>query len=229
MPKAKAEAEVVYEIIKRAIVEQALAPDTKLPEELISQQFNASRHAVRTALQMLAADELVQIRQNRGATVARPTVEHGKDVLRVRMELEDIVVRAVAGKLSSKQIDELRQSIQLEYQYLDKDPASYKGQTCKFHRMLAGMANSKILLKYLDPLLSQSSLVFYTYGRPGWTKCNSDEHAELVEILEAGDVEQARSIMHQHLQSIYERAFSENKLDDVHSLEDTLNRYMEQK
>ncbi|MBB6469875.1 DNA-binding GntR family transcriptional regulator [Aminobacter lissarensis] len=227
MPSRKNEANLVYDMLTRAIVEQALAPETKLPEEAISKQLNVSRHAVRLALQMLATDELVEIRQNKGATVAKPGIEQGRDILRMRMELEDVVVRTLAGKLTALQVEELRKSVELEHVYVEKDPASYKGQTCSFHRTLARMTNSKLLSKYLDPLLTQSSLVFYIYGRPHWTKCNSDEHAEIIDALEIGDVEKAQSIMRMHLEAIYERAFSDDKISDVNSLHEALNKYMQ--
>lgn len=225
MQKAKKDAQRVYQVLSTAIVEQSLAPETKLPEELICKQLGASRHAVRTALQMLATDELVVIRQNKGATVAKPSLEHGKDVMRVRMELEDVIVRAVAGKLSNESIEKLRNSIELEHHYVDKDHAAYKGQTSTFHRYLAEMAGSDILLKYMTSLLSQSSLVFYTFGRPRWTRCNSDEHTELLDALIAGDVETARRVMREHLEAIYDRAFSDDKFRNAPSLEETLELY----
>ncbi|MBA8910576.1 MULTISPECIES: GntR family transcriptional regulator [Aminobacter] len=225
MASRKNEANLVYDMLTRAIIEQALAPETKLPEEAISKQLNVSRHAVRSALQMLAADELVEIKQNKGATVAKPSVEQGRDILRMRMELEDVVIRTLAGKLTAAQVEELRNSVKLEHEYLEKDPASYKGQTSSFHRTLARMTNSKLLSKYLEPLLTQSSLVFYIYGRPHWTKCNSDEHTEIIDALEIGNIDRAQSIMRMHLEAIYERAFSDDKISDIKSLHDALDKY----
>lgn len=225
MAKVKSETVLVYDVLLRAIVEQSLAPETRLPEELICRQLGVSRHAVRSALQMLAADDLVVIRQNKGATVAKPSLEHGKDVLRIRIELEDIVIRAITGKLTKEDLKKLRESIELELRYVDKDHAAYKGQTCAFHSTLAKMAGSDVLFKYLSRLLSQSSLVFYTYGRPHWTRCNSDEHSELLHALEAEDVEAARQIMRRHLEALYDRAFFDDKFRDGPSIEETLERY----
>jgi DNA-binding GntR family transcriptional regulator len=223
--KAKEDAQRVYQVLSTAIIEQSLAPETKLPEELICRQLGASRHAVRNAIQMLATDELVIIRQNKGATVVKPSLEHGKDVMRVRMELEDIVIRAVAGKLSKENIEKLRKSIELEHQFVNKDHAAYKGQTSTFHRYLAEFSGSDILLKYMTSLLSQSSLVFYTFGRPRWTRCNSDEHTKLLDALVLGDAEAARQIMREHLEALYDRAFSDDKFRDGPSLEETLELY----
>jgi DNA-binding GntR family transcriptional regulator len=175
---------------------------------------------------MLATDGVVVIRQNKGATVAAYSPAEGKDILRMRIELEDIVVRSVAGRLSGNDIRELRQSIEMEHASVERDPAAYNAHASAFHRRLAEMAGSDILKEYLTNLLTKSSLVFYTYGRPRWTRCNSDEHASLLDALESGEVETARLIMRSHLESLYNRAFSDEKLDDGPSLEDTLKRYL---
>lgn len=225
MLEARNNAQHVYNALTSAIVEQALAPETKLPEELICKQFGASRHAVRSAFQMLAGDGLVDIRQNKGATVAKPSFEHGMDVLRIRMELEDVVVRYLAGNLSKSHAAQLRESIKLEHEYVDKDHALYMRQAYGFHRSLVRMTESKILVRYLDPLLSQSSLVLYLYGRPRWTKCNADEHLEIVNALETGQEAKASKLMRHHLEAMFQRAFSDTAQDETTSLIDVLERY----
>ncbi|MFU0507648.1 GntR family transcriptional regulator [Pseudaminobacter sp. NGMCC 1.201702] len=225
MLEARNNAQHVYDALTSAIVEQALAPETKLPEELICKQFGVSRHIVRSAFQMLAADGLVDIRQNRGATVAKPSFEHGMDVLRIRMELEDVVVRYLAGNLNKAQAAQLRESINKEHEYIHIDHALYMRHAYGFHRSLARMTESKILIRYLDPLLSQSSLVLYLYGRPRWTKCNADEHLEIVSALEAGQEAKACKLMRNHLEAMFQRAFSDTAKDETTSLIDVLERY----
>lgn len=224
--KVTDEAQKVYNVLRQAIIEQSLQPDTRLPEELLSRQFKASRHAVRSALQMLATERVVSIRQNKGASIAAFSPEEGKDILRMRIELEDIVVRSVVGRLSANDILQLRDSIKKEHATVDSDPAAYNGHACAFHRRLAELAGSEILKGYLTTLLAQSSLVFYAYGRPRWKKCNSDEHTDLLNAIESGDLATARNVMRTHLESLYNRAFSDEISKEAPSLESTLQRYV---
>ncbi len=223
--KASRDAEHLYRILTQAIVEQALAPETRLIEGDICKQFNISRHAARTAFQMLASDDLVEIRQNKGVTIAKPSIEHGMDVLRIRMELEDVVVRYLSGNLTKSQIKELRASVEHEHEFVDKDHAQYMRHACEFHRKLATMTNSKVLVGYLNPLFPQSSLVLFLYGRPNWNQCNIEEHRAITDALEAGEETKARELMRMHLEAMYQRAFTDSKREETISLTDVLAPY----
>jgi DNA-binding GntR family transcriptional regulator len=211
--------------LSRAIVAQALVPDTKLVEETICRKLGVTRHSVRVAFQMLARDKLVDIRQNKGATIAKPSAEHGKDVLRIRMELEDIALRLIQMPLNDRIVKEMYKLIEAEKKSFEKDVGLYMEQACSFHRFLAKLSSSDILFKYIDPLLSQSSLVLYLYGRPKWSLCNSDEHLDVVRALEVGNTNKAREVMRAHLCALYDRAFSGEVLEKVDSLEDILTMY----
>ncbi|WP_144007040.1 GntR family transcriptional regulator, partial [Pelomonas sp. KK5] len=60
-------ADGAYAGLRRAIVEHALPPGTKLPEDKLAEQFGVSRTLVRAALAQLAADGLVDIGNKRTA------------------------------------------------------------------------------------------------------------------------------------------------------------------
>ncbi|KPG01307.1 GntR family transcriptional regulator, partial [Rhodopseudomonas sp. AAP120] len=49
---------VIYKALWHAIIEQALQPGAKLPEDAIGEKFGASRTIVRAALARLAAEGL---------------------------------------------------------------------------------------------------------------------------------------------------------------------------
>ena len=67
--------QAVYSALKRAILEQALKPGVKLPEDTIGEQFGVSRTLVREALVRLSGEGLVDLRANKGASVAEPSLE----------------------------------------------------------------------------------------------------------------------------------------------------------
>ena len=67
--------EAIYRNLYAAIVENHLEPGTKLPEDTLAEAFAVSRTSIRKVLQRLAYERLVDIRLNRGATVAQPTVK----------------------------------------------------------------------------------------------------------------------------------------------------------
>lgn len=82
----------IYQALRRAIIEQALEPGAKLPEDAIGERFGVSRTLVRHALGRLAGEGLVELRRNHGAAVAKPSWDEARDIFAVRLGLERLVV-----------------------------------------------------------------------------------------------------------------------------------------
>src|SRR6201986_2366765 len=97
--------------LRHAIMEQALSPGAKLPEDAIGERFGASRTIVRAALGQLAAEGLVELRRNRGAAVATPSWEEARDTFDVRLGLERLVMSRLAGNLTAEQIKTLEKHV----------------------------------------------------------------------------------------------------------------------
>src|SRR5262245_10633188 len=94
----------VYRTLRRAILDQGLKPGTKLPEDAIGERLGVSRTVVRDALARLGAEGLVELKHNRGAAVAYPTLDEARNVFSVRRAMERLVVEELAGKLTTAQI-----------------------------------------------------------------------------------------------------------------------------
>src|SRR5512134_1345356 len=102
---------VICRALRRAIIEQALEPGAKLPEDALGERFGVSRTIARQALGQLAAEGLVELRRNRIAVVATPSWQEARTTFDVRMELERLVVRQLAGHLSKAQLTELKSHV----------------------------------------------------------------------------------------------------------------------
>src|ERR1044071_1639736 len=121
---------------RHAIIEQALAPGAKLPEDAIGERFGASRTIVRSALGQLAAEGLVELRRNRGAAVATPAWEEARDTFDVRLGLERLVMSRLAGRLTKEQISALEAHVdQKERARGNNEPLSIRLAT-EFHILL---------------------------------------------------------------------------------------------
>ena len=104
----------VYRALRKAILEQALSPGMKLPEDAIGDRLGVSRTLVREALARLALEGLVELKPNRGASVAYPTLEEARDVFDVRRGLERLVAETLAGRMTKAQADSLEAHVRLE-------------------------------------------------------------------------------------------------------------------
>jgi DNA-binding GntR family transcriptional regulator len=206
-PDAKvSRVEAVYAGLRRAIIEQALAPSTKLPEDVIGERFGVSRTVVRAALTRLAAEGLVELRLNRGATVAKPSLSEAHDVFNIRQSLERLVVARLAGKLSRADIAKLKAHVAAEEQAKGRDGPESIRLAGEFHILLAELTGNSILSRYVGELVSRSSLILALYGRPHSSDCAVAEHMEIIEALVRGDAATAERVMDHHLDGVMGRA-----------------------
>ena len=100
--------------ITDAIVDQRLAPGTKLAEEALADLFSVSRTTVRAALQRLSAEGLVIIKPNRGAFVFKPTIEESRHVFEARRILEDALLRFAFEAFTAKERNRLQKCLEQE-------------------------------------------------------------------------------------------------------------------
>jgi DNA-binding GntR family transcriptional regulator len=197
--------QAVHRALKRAILDQALAPGSKLPEDSIGERMGVSRTLVREALVRLSEEGLVDLRPNKGATVAQPTLEEGRDLFLTRTALERLVVETLSGKLTKEQIDELSAHIDAEEAARAERTISIR-LSGEFHTLLAQMTNNASLIRYVNDLVARSSLILTMYGRPHSSECAVSEHRELLEKLVSGDTAAVEALMIHHLDSITTRA-----------------------
>ncbi|WP_152013591.1 MULTISPECIES: GntR family transcriptional regulator [unclassified Bosea (in: a-proteobacteria)] len=199
-------AQAVYKALRRAIIEQALKPGVKLPEDAIGEQLGVSRTLVREAFGRLAVEGLVELKPNRGANVAYPTLEEARDVFDVRRGLERLVAENLAGRLTAAQAAELEAHVRLEEKAHGQDGPESIRLSGEFHIRLAEMTGNALLLRYVQEASSRCSLILAIYGRPHSSECAVSEHRQLIEALRAGDAARAAALMDHHLQSVVTRA-----------------------
>lgn len=212
--------QAVHRALKRAIIDQALPPGSKLPEDSIGERMGVSRTLVREALVRLSQEGLVELRPNKGAAVARPSLEEGRDLFLTRMALERLVVETLSGNLTRDQIDTLSAHIEAEDSARAQHAASIR-LAGEFHTLLAQMTNNSSLIRYVNELVGRSSLILALYGRPHSSECAVSEHRDLLDKLIAGDTAEATALMTHHLDSITTRAVLP-KQDDI---KDVLSAY----
>lgn len=106
--------DIVYAHIFEAILEQRLAPGTKLSEEALGEIFGVSRTIIRRALSRLAHESVVLLRPNRGAVVASPTVEEARQVFFSRRMVERAITELAVQHAAIEQLNELRQMVREE-------------------------------------------------------------------------------------------------------------------
>ena len=192
--------------LRRAIIEQALEPGAKLPEDALGERFGVSRTIARYALAQLASEGLVELRRNRIAVVVTPSWDDARSIFDIRMELERLVVRQVAGKLTASQIGRLRAHVDSEMEARDGSNAVSIRLATEFHILLATMTSSAILVRYVSEIAYRCCLTLSLFARPHSSSCGISEHLAIIDALERDDAGAAMDLMHSHLDEVANRA-----------------------
>lgn len=216
----------VYDSLRQAIIEQALKPGVKLPEDSIGETFSVSRTTVRNALVRLDAEGLVDLQPNRGASVAVPTIEEAHDIFEMRQCLEREVIERLCKMDAKPILKALKGHLAEEKKYLDVDTTRSIRLAGEFHILLAELTGSRILANYVNEIVSRCSLILARFAQAHSAKCGVDEHSEIIAAIEAGDADRAAAQMHQHLDGVQDRALLNPDDQDKDDVSAILARYV---
>ena len=218
--------QLIATVLRNAIIEQAVKPGMRLPEDTIGERFGVSRTVVRAALAQLASEGLVQQRRNRSAVVAEPSWKEAHDTFDLRLAVEILVVRKLAGSITPEQIEALRKHVDEEERSQNANELHSIRLAGEFHSMLAEYTGSEILASYMRELSSRCGLILALYSRPHSSECGVSEHRGLIDVLERGDEESLTAAMRWHMGGVVERALIAPPKKETRGLDEILSLYV---
>lgn len=205
MPSIKRrEIQRIVGIISRAILEQRLAPGTRLVETRLSEALGANRNHVRAALLELSHQGLVAIAANRGATVACPSQQEAAEVFAMRRILEEEAVALAARGERRGELAPLRALIEEERRAVEEGrrPAAVDC-AARFHIELARLGGNRLLVEVLERMVAKTSLIVSMYQKDrNAHHCHCEEHGRLLDLVAAGEAGTAALSMRRHLENL---------------------------
>tara|TARA_B110001450_G_scaffold123022_1_gene115920 strand:- start:4583 stop:5296 length:714 start_codon:yes stop_codon:yes gene_type:complete len=194
---------LIVERIYRAVMEQRLAPKTKLSESRLCDTFGVGRMRVRRALLLLSSQGIVDLHSNRGAYVACPDKSEANDVFAARLLIEPPLVRLLAQSANNINLTLLTEHIALE------DAARSENQRTEiirlsgeFHTKLAQATGNSFISRMMKELVTRTSLIVGLFGSSENATCPEDEHANILHAIQAYDQDQAAKLLISHLDHI---------------------------
>lgn len=220
--KAKPSEDVIYTELYNAICERQLLPDTKLGEAMLAEHYGVSRTIIRQVLQRLAADYLVKLEPNRGAFVARLSLDEAKQIYAAWRLVESEIIREVTASITPEQVTALRAWIAAERKACNEaDFPLLTRLSAQFHIKLADLCQNKFLGRFLKEVIPQTALAYF-YDVRRMPLCTKDEHSEILNYIESGDVEAAVATAKRHLDGIEAALNAQASLEQKVSLVDKL-------
>ncbi len=203
--KESAEEEKIVERVYDALIDQRLAPGTKLSETMLCQVFGVGRMRIRRSLLLLADRQLVELHPNRGAFVAKPSAAQAREIFEARLALEPAIARISVAKAKPSHLRALeRHLIKESRAHAAGDRQAAIRLSGQFHTALAQVSGNYVLLQMVKDLVTRSSLIIGMFGDSGVVNCRDDEHAGLIQALRSGDQDLVEKLMREHISHIKE-------------------------
>ncbi|MDA3146624.1 GntR family transcriptional regulator [Leucobacter sp. UCMA 4100] len=190
--------------LRTAILNGEFAPQQRLVEVDLCEQFGASRATVRTALLNLSTEGLVERLPNRGARVRAISVEEAIEILEVRLLLESLCARKLAEIITPEQslrLTSLRANIveALDTNNLVEYSALHQ-QLDAFIREHCGQETAAQLLLWLQAQAARHQ--FRLSFRPGRAQTSGPEHLAIIDAITSQDPDAAEAAIRIHLESV---------------------------
>lgn len=196
----------VVDAIRAAIVDGDFAPNQRLVEADLSEQFGASRASVRAALLQLTSEGLVERVRNRGARVRAVSLSEAIEITEVRMALEGLCAAKAATRLTDTDREALRRiGADMQAAVSAGDMLGYSELNRQLHaliRELGGQATARAVLERLrgQNVRHQFRLAMH----PGRPAVSLPQHLNIIDALCSGDGAAAEAAVRSHLRSVIE-------------------------
>jgi len=206
--------DLVYLELKHKILTGEIISQTRLMEIDLSEKMNVSRTPIREAIKRLADDGLVKVEPRRGAYVASISIKDMLDVFEVREDMEGFVAKLAAQRIADDEKQHLR-SIAREYeQAIEKadDKETIIELDEKFHNFIVQCSGNETLselVKYVQELSLRFRYLYYDDF--SLYESTAEQHNRIMEAINAGRDEEARSEADAHVKALKEFVFELGK------------------
>jgi DNA-binding GntR family transcriptional regulator len=196
----------VAERIRAAMVRGDYAPNQRLVEADLCEQYGATRAVVRSALQELSADGLVEIQRNKGARVRAVSLAEAIEITEARMVLEGLAARKAAERCSADEAAELLGiGREMRAAYARSELLAYSDLNARLHRRIREIGRHGTSASLIERLGAQVVRHQFRLAlQPGRPAVSLPQHERIIEAVAAGDPDAAEQAMRSHLASVAE-------------------------
>ncbi|MDN3354855.1 GntR family transcriptional regulator [Actinomadura sp. DC4] len=192
--------------IREAITRGDFAPNQRLVEADLSEQFGVGRGGVRAALFELANEGLVERIQHRGARVRAVTLDEAIEISEVRMVVEGLCAAKAAERVTDEEIAELRAlGATMRSAVTDGHVLKYSELNKALHQRVVEISGQETAAGVLRRLRAQNVRHQFRLALvPGRPNVSLPEHLAIIDGICARDPEAAERAARTHLVSVME-------------------------
>jgi DNA-binding GntR family transcriptional regulator len=206
MSLQKSKKAIVYETLKKRIINHSLHPGEPLNESVLSKELKISKTPVREAFQQLEKEGFIESVPGRGAFVSKISIQDIRELFEIREILECQVIRRVALKSDPDKVETIKRKFETENNG-DKNSANQLKAGDRIHTFIFESFGNKRLLEYYNRLqehITRMRLIFFTGVHQERFDQSFKEHVEILDALMARDPPRAEKAIGDHLRNATE-------------------------
>lgn len=194
--------EIAYETLKHAIITGDLPAGSRIVETEYAERMHISRTPLREALRKLERDGLVEYMLRRGVVVRAFTLADVEEIYTIRNALELLTLPAIVANATEGDIRSLRAILSEMDHFIENDDVdALSPRARQFHTQLTAISGLKRTIRAIegqDEYISRFSAL--AIAKENRRSSAHDEHHQLVDLVEARDLEGFTALMTKHIE-----------------------------
>ncbi len=197
---------LVYDTLRREIIDLKLAPGTPIDEAQLAERFSLSRTPIREALVRLAAENLITTLTNRATIVSQIDFLNLSSFFDALTLMYRVTTREAALNRSAEDIEKIRK-LQAEFarSVAARAPLDMIATNREFHVAIARAGGNKYFTDLFTRLLDEGQRIlrlYYSSFNDALPRQYVTEHEDMIAAIEAGDVARADALAVAHADQI---------------------------
>lgn len=189
--------------LRQAILNGSLRPGDKLSQVDLAAQLGVSRMPVRQALAVLEREGLVEVTRSRAAVVKPLDAGYIRDIYQIRGVMERYVARTLSDRrFETSAVRELL--IAAKSALTSGDIGRAIDLDVSFHTQLYDAVGNQVLSEVMQNQWAHIRRVMFMglfVGLSGFRASVWDEHAAILDAIDAGDTDRAGDVAADHMAS----------------------------
>lgn len=201
--KSKPMRELVYEELKRLIIDGEIEAGERIVETDYAEKFQISRTPIREAIRMLELEGFIESQPKGGVIVKEIGKEDIEEIYRIRIALEGIIIDEVIRKVTAKDIRKLTRLMEDTEDLLDEheDEKEVFKLFSEFNKILYDIAK----LERVEDMITNIKLYLSRFRRIAVEnderrRVAFEDHKAIVEAIREKDEKKAIKLNREHLE-----------------------------
>lgn len=212
---------IAYSKIKDAIMHNRLRPGYIISGSQIAKKLNMSRTPIREAVQILAQEDLVEIRKGSGFCVKSITFDELREISEVRTALECTALHTAIKLVSTEVIEDLIRRWDAVYRFTEENADAAPIRKIveldnETHQLIVLHCNNHYLIHLMEQITLRITRVQFLSVNHENALYTIDQHTDILHALRRKDIQLAEQLLRKHLQ--YSLTFTQENEDDFSSV-----------